>query len=142
MNDIPCQKHPIPAVAAIIVEDDKILLIRRGKEPSKGCWTVPGGSVEWGETLVAAVKREILEETGLEIDVVGEAGVFDLILEGTTGSWHYVIIDYFAVRTGGELCASSDAADVCWVSLDEIDDYQLTPHLMDRLKVMGVLQGE
>lgn len=73
-------QRPVPAVAAVIVQDGKLLLIKRAVEPSKGRWSVPGGSVEWGEPLVEALKREVREETGLEIEVDGLAGVFDLII--------------------------------------------------------------
>ena len=80
------RRSPIPAVAGVIVRDGEILLVRRGVEPSKGKWSVPGGSVEWGETLVEALKREVREETGLEIEVGEVAGVYDLVIEGDAGT--------------------------------------------------------
>ena len=133
-------ERPVPAVAAVIVQDAKLLLIRRGVEPSKGKWSLPGGSVEWGEPLTDAVKREVREETGLEIEVGTVAGVFDLIIEGADGvSYHYVIIDYFARPIGGELRAGDDASDARWVPLGELDSYDLTPHLRERLLEMGVM---
>lgn len=125
--------HPIPAVAAVIVENGSILLIRRGVEPSLGKWSVPGGSVEPEESLTDAVKREVREETGLEIEVGAVAGVFDLIVPG---SFHYVIIDYFARATGGVLKAGDDAAEARWVPLSELGDYELTDHLRERLAGM------
>ncbi len=133
-------RRPVPAVAAVIIEDGKLLLIRRGVEPSKGKWSVPGGSVEWGESLMDAVKREVREETGLEIEVGKVAGALDLRTEGADGvSYHYVIIDYFARPTGGELGPGDDASDARWVSLDELDSYDLTAHLRERLGEMGVM---
>ncbi len=128
-------KHPIPAVAGVVVRDGDILLVRRGKEPSRGKWSVPGGSVEWAETLVEAVKREVREETGLEIEVGDVAGVYDLMLTG----YHYILIDYFAYPTGGTLTPGSDADDARWVPIEDLDQYELTEHLRERLREMGVL---
>lgn len=136
------RKHPVPAVAAVVVRDGEILLVRRGKEPSKGKWSVPGGSVEWGETLAQAVKREVREETGLETEVGDVAGVYDLMPTGADGvQYHYVIIDFFAQPTGGTLTPGSDADDARWVPIKDLGQYELTEHLADRLREMGVLPG-
>jgi len=152
----------IPAVAAVIVEDDRILLIKRGKEPSKGKWSVPGGSVEPGETLEEAVEREVYEETGLEIEIGDVAGVYGLRIERPTPNgqhptskgdeiktgeevsvaYHYRITDFFAVVTGGTLAAGDDADDARWVPLEEVDEYELTEYLLERLAEMGVLDGD
>ncbi len=132
-------QRPIPAVAAVMVKDGKLLLIRRAVEPSKGKWSVPGGSIEWGEPLVEALKREVREETGLEIEVGKLAGVFDLLIQGEGGiQYHYVIIDYFAHPTGGTLAPGDDAAEARWVPVEELDGYELTDHLRARLREMGV----
>ena len=135
--------QPIPAVAAVIVADGKLLLIRRGTEPSKGKWSVPGGRVEFGETLEDALKREVREETGLEIEVGDLAGVYELIVHPTLNAQlstlgglahHYVIIDYFARVVGGELKAGDDADDARWVPTSALDEYQLTEHLRERIQ--------
>src|SRR5690554_1277172 len=120
-------KSPIPAVAAVVVKDGKILLVKRRTEPSKGLWSVPGGKVEQDETLTEAVVREVREETGLEIEVDGVAGVFELkaTVEGLP-EFHYTIVDYFAHPVGGELMPGDDAEEIRWVSLEELDDYELT----------------
>lgn len=137
MNDSP--RKPVPAVAAVLVEYGKILLIRRGVEPSKGKWSIPGGSVEWGEALVDAVKREVREETGLEIEIEGMAGVFDLTTTGDDGvEYHYVIVDYYARPTGGVLRPGDDASEVRWVKVEDLGRYDLTDHLRERLKEMGI----
>jgi len=128
------RRFPIPAVGAVIVEDGRVLLVRRGEEPSKGKWSVPGGRVEWGETLIEAVKREVREETGLEIEVGEVAGVFDVIdMVGEEIRFHYVIVDYFARRIGGMLAAASDADEARWVPISELPAYDLTPNLRERL---------
>ena len=158
------RRNPIPAVAGVIVRDGEILLVRRGVEPSKGKWSIPGGSVEWGETLVEALKREVCEETGLEIQVQALAGVYDLVIEsdgatrrhgdaatpdhsslirlrqgyGGQVTYHYVIIDYFAEVVGGDLAAGDDASDARWVPIKDLDGYELTEHLRERLAEMGV----
>lgn len=133
------QRHPIPAVAAVIVRDKEILLVKRGTEPSRGKWSVPGGSIEWGETLAEALKREIREETGLEIEIIKLIGVTDLIVDSKP-SYHYVLIDYLARPVGGNLTPGSDVMDVRWVSVDNLSDYELTPHLHECLREAGILE--
>lgn len=131
-------RHPIPAVAAVIARDKEILLVKRGTEPSKGKWSVPGGSIEWGETLADALKREIREETGLEIEIIKLIGITDLIVDSEPG-YHYVLIDYLARPVGGNLSPGSDAVDVQWVYVDNLSDYELTPHLHECLREAGIL---
>lgn len=132
-------RRPVPSVAAIIIEDGNILLIRRGREPSKGKWSIPGGRMEWGESLADAVKREVLEETGLEIEPGAIAGVYDLIIpNGDEIEYHYVIIDYYGKKVGGELAAADDAADARWVPIAELESYDLAEHLKERLVEMGL----
>ena len=127
-------------MAAVIVENGKLLLVERAVEPSKGKWSVPGGSVEWGEPQAEALKREVREETGLEIEVEKVAGVFDLIIRNEAGKpqYHYVIVDFFARVIGGELVPGDDAAKACWVPIEELDNYELSNFLKARLKQMGV----
>ena len=140
MNANAKHARPAPAVAAVIVENGKLLLVERAVEPSKGKWSVPGGNVEWGEPLAEALKREVREETGLEIEVEKVAGVFDLIIRDEAGKpqYHYVIVDFFARVIGGELVPGDDAAKARWVPIEELENYELSNFLKARLKQMGV----
>lgn len=133
-------RYPVPAIGAIALKDDEILLVKRAVEPSIGKWSIPGGSVEIGETLQEAVKREVREETGLEVEVGDLAGVTDLIVR-TDGAlkWHYVLINFMASVTGGALAAASDVSDCRWVRLSEIRNYDVTVTLLRRLEEMGLI---
>ena len=119
---------PIVGVGAIIRDGGRIVLIRRDREPAKGRWTFPGGVVELGETVRDAVRREVLEETGLEVEVGEMALLIDRILRDEAGRirFHYVILDFLARPVGGALRAGDDAGDICWAGLDELDELDVT----------------
>jgi 8-oxo-dGTP diphosphatase len=107
---------PLVGVGAIVVDNGRVLLVCRGREPMKGHWTLPGGVLELGESLVDGVKREIVEETGLEVEPIELVEVLDRIhRDGERVRYHYVIADYLCRVTGGELRAASDADAVRWV---------------------------
>lgn len=111
-------------VGGVVVKDGRILLVRRGQEPLKGRWSIPGGLLELGETLKAGVVREVREETGLEVEPLELIKLLDRIdreetPEGTRVRYHYVIADYLCRVKGGELQASSDAEEVRWVGRTE-----------------------
>jgi mutator protein MutT len=120
--------HPIVGVGVVILRQGKLLLEKRGNEPAKGKWSIPGGVVELGESLEAAVIRETKEETGLDvespslIDVVHQV---DLDEAGRV-KYHFVIIDYVVTVKNGEPTADSDAAELQWVALGEVETYNLT----------------
>jgi ADP-ribose pyrophosphatase YjhB (NUDIX family) len=116
------------AVGVIIREGDRIVLIRRDKEPSRGCWTFPGGAVELGESLHDAARREAWEETGLEVAIGGVATVLDHVVRDEIGGvrYHYVIVDYFARPTGGSLQSASDVSDARWFRLVDLDGLEMT----------------
>jgi 8-oxo-dGTP diphosphatase len=115
--------RPILGVGAVVVNDGRALLVKRGNEPAKGAWSIPGGMVEFGETLHDAVRREIREETGLNIEVGDRLQVLERIFRDDSGRvrYHYILIDYRAVPIGGELCASSDAAGAGFFSARELE---------------------
>jgi 8-oxo-dGTP diphosphatase len=121
--------RPVVGVGAVIVQDGKVVLIKRRFEPLAGQWSLPGGTLEVGETLEAGVAREMLEETGLEVDVGAVVDVFDRILLDVERKvrYHFVLIDYLCTPRGGELRAASDVADVALVAPEEIASYRLTP---------------
>jgi mutator protein MutT len=116
---------PIVAVGALVLEGERVLLVRRGREPLKGEWSLPGGAVELGETLEQAVGREVLEETGLSVETLGIIEVLDRITYDGDGrlNYHYVLIDYHCRVTGGSLCPASDAEQTAWVSQNELEHF-------------------
>jgi len=120
---------PVVAVGGLLVEKGKLLLIRRGHEPSKGAWTLPGGGVRLGEPLREAVRREFLEETGLEVEPETVADAVDIIVreEGGVVAYHFVVVDYWVSRVGGSLRASSDASDVRWFRVDSLPETEMPP---------------
>ena len=128
--------HPQIAVGAIVVHDDALLMVQRANDPGKGLWSVPGGRVEAGEFLADALRREVREETGLEVEVGELAG----ILEVPGDELHYVILDYHAVVTGSpEPKASGDAGDARWVPLDQVAHMECTPRFIETMTAWKVL---
>ena len=127
---------PRVGVGAVVLDGDRVLLVRRGAAPSLGKWSIPGGLVDLGERLEDAVVREVHEECGIAIKPLGLCGVIDRVTFGeTTGAagarvrYHYVIIDYAAAVVGGEMRAGSDAAEARWVRLAELHRYETTDGL-------------
>ena len=120
--------QPVVGIGAVIIKEGKIALIKRSNEPSKGKWTIPGGLVELGENLEAAVMRETKEETCLDIKNPSLIDVVDNVDLDEQGKirYHYVIIDYLVHVRSGNIQAASDAAELLWVPLDEVENYNLT----------------
>ncbi len=126
-------KRPIVGVGAVVfladgIDDERIVLVKRRNEPLAGQWSLPGGTLELGETLEAGAAREILEETGLMVDVGPVVDVFDRILVDETEQvrYHFVLVDYLCRRLGGVLTAGSDVAEVAAVRPDEVEAYRVT----------------
>ena len=113
--------NPLVGVGAVIVQDRRVLLIRRGHAPLLGEWSLPGGVLECGETLREAAVREAREETGLLVETVDMLGVYERIIrEDARVRYHYVLIDFLCRPVGGELCAGSDAAEVGWFTREQL----------------------
>jgi 8-oxo-dGTP diphosphatase len=120
---------PLIGVGALIVDDGRVALVRRGQPPLLGEWSIPGGVLEVGETLAAAAVREAREETGLIVEAGELLGIFERLVPDETGRirYHYVLMDFLCRRVDGTLVAASDAADVRWFKPEELEDLKLAP---------------
>jgi 8-oxo-dGTP diphosphatase len=156
MNKREFPEWPLVGVGGVVIDGDRALLVRRAREPALGEWTIPGGLLEVGETLTAAVKREILEETGLTVRVLdliealerifSDSEEIDPGIEGLASSkeasskevsrtlgmrprprYHYVILDYLCERVSGEARIHEEISDLAFVSEGELKNYALTP---------------
>ncbi|OGO23290.1 MAG: hypothetical protein A2Z28_03315 [Chloroflexi bacterium RBG_16_51_9] len=123
--------HPTVAVSAIIFKEERVLMIKRSKEPNKGKWSIPGGGIELGETLDQAVKREVREECSIEIEVERVFYTTENIIRDDDGrvKYHYVLVDMLAKYAGGETKAQSDAEECRWVTAEELSELDITPRL-------------
>jgi len=125
-------ERPIVGVGAVIVNDDRVVLVKRAHEPLKGEWSLPGGSVEVGETLAQAVAREVREETGLVVRVGRLIEVLDRVHRGKDDrvEYHFVLLDYKCTVVSGTLAHGSDASDACWARRDDLARYGLSEAAM------------
>jgi 8-oxo-dGTP diphosphatase len=133
-------EKPIVGVGGVVIEDERALLIRRGSEPLLGQWSIPGGTLELGETLAEGTERELEEETGLRVQVLDLIEVFERINfgRGADDTWrtleekrrprfHFVIADYLCERISGQAVAGGDVTDVVWAGEAELEKFALTP---------------
>ena len=132
--------HPQLAVSAVIFRDGKILLVRRAKSPAKGFYSLPGGRVEFGETLHAALHREVDEETGLKIEIAGLAGWREVV-PGTSGGGHYLIMSFAARWTGNEPVLNDEHDDFRWLAPDALGDLKVTGGLDEIIRSARTLLG-
>lgn len=137
---------PVPAIGVICLSGDEVLLVKRGKPPRKGEWSIPGGRIEPGEKATDAALRELGEETGVEAELIGLVDVVDGIFrEPDHGALthHYVLIDYAARWTGGEPRAGDDAVEAKFVKLSALADYKMW-HETERIirKAAEIARGE
>ncbi len=124
---------PLVGVGAIIIDNDRVVLIRRGHAPALGEWSIPGGLLEIGETLREAAVREALEETGLQVNPADLLGVYDRVLRDADERtiYHYVLIDFFCHRLAGEPLAAGDAAEARWFRRDELPALSLAADTLE-----------
>lgn len=118
---------PVTGTGVIILDEGRVLIIKRAFEPSKGRWSIPGGVVELGEKVRDAAKREVHEELGLEVEIKDVVDVLDnVVYEGERIKYHFVLVDFWAVVKGGQLRLSHECLDAQWIRRDELDDYDVT----------------
>jgi 8-oxo-dGTP diphosphatase len=119
--------RPLVGVGALIVVDNRIVLVRRGRPPGRGQWSIPGGLVKVGETLMDGAIREAFEETGLDVEPRELVELLERIFRDDNGMvrYHYVLADYLCAVRGGELHPGSDVTEAVWVASDEVDQYNL-----------------
>lgn len=129
-------QRPVIGVGAVILDCDRVLLIKRAHEPLKGQWSLPGGGVEIGETLERAIAREVREETGLEVEVGPIIDVLDRIVNDANGrvEHHFVLVDFVCRQTGGVVCSASDADAAEWVALDALAQYGVAGITVDVIR--------
>ena len=135
--------HPRVGVGAVILDGRRVLLVKRGGQPSAGKWSLPGGLVDLGETTVEAIAREVAEECGLQIRIAGLAGIVDRVVRDDAGRvrYHYVLVDYLAHPVAGTLVPGSDAADAQWVDVDAVERLDITDGLVDMIRRAQALAG-
>src|SRR2546422_240336 len=135
--------EPRVGVGAVVLDGDRVLLVKRGRPPALGKWSLPGGLVHLGETTRDAVLREVAEECGLAITVAGVAGVGDRVTRDAAGrvKYHYVLVDYLAYPESTRLTSGSDAAEARWVEIDRVAELDTTDGLVDMIRRAQTLRG-
>lgn len=135
---------PRVGVGAVVLHGGRVLLVKRGRPPSEGKWSLPGGLVRLGETTLEAIRRELREECAITVRIVGVAGVVDRIVRDDAGRvrYHYVLVDYLAHPDAEEIAAGSDAADARWAELADLERLDLTDGLLDMVHRALALAGE
>jgi len=145
---------PRVGVGAVILDRDRVLLVKRGQPPSQGKWSIPGGLIHLGERIEDAVRREVLEECGVRVRLLGLCGVIDRVrlapddgiqpvVQPVRVHYHYVIIDFAAAIEAGAPRAGSDAAEVRWVPVAELERYDTTDGLADMVhRAAHLAQGQ
>jgi 8-oxo-dGTP diphosphatase len=126
-------ERPIVGVGAVVLDEERVVLVKRAHEPLKGHWSLPGGAVEIGETLKDAIAREVQEETGLIVDVGPIVDVLDRLRHDAEGrvEYHYILIEFLCYPRGGTLACASDAEDVSWARFDDLGRFGLTASTLD-----------
>jgi ADP-ribose pyrophosphatase YjhB (NUDIX family) len=120
--------HPLIGAGILAIENGKVLLIKRGNEPNKGLWSIPGGLVKLGESPEEAAIREFKEETGLNAIIEKLLGIFNIVIKDNEGKikYHYIVVDYLGKVIGGELKPGSDVLDAKWFDINELKNIQIS----------------
>jgi 8-oxo-dGTP diphosphatase len=137
-------ESPIVGVGGVIFDGDSVLLAKRGQEPAKGTWSLPGGAVELGEKIIDAMKREIREEVAIEIEVGGLIRVLDRILRDQDRriQYHYVIVDYWGWKVSGEPNPGSDTSEICFVPLKDIRKKDIHREVLETILMAAELRKQ
>lgn len=137
-------EHPRVGVGTVVLDGAEVLLVKRGRQPAAGKWSIPGGLVDLGETTEAAARREVLEECGIPVTILGVAGVVDRVIRDESGRirYHYVLVDYAARAQSRAVQAGSDAAEVLWVPIADVSRYDTTEGLIDMIeRAVAIAEG-
>ena len=128
--------QPLVGVGAVVFRDGEVLLVRRGQEPAKDSWSLPGGLVELGESMVAAIHRELAEETGITVRLLGVAAVLERIFPDPEGriAYHYVLVDFLCDYLDGELRPGSDSTAARFVPVADISGFELPSGTADVIR--------
>ena len=134
--------QPRVGVGAVVLDGDRVLLVKRGRAPGAGKWSLPGGLVHLGETTREAVVREVAEECGLAISIKDVAGVVDRVVRDEAGRirYHYVLVDYLAFPDSTRVMPGSDAADAQWIEIDRVVELDTTEGLLDMVRRAQALE--
>ncbi len=135
-------EHPRVGVGAVVLHGTSVLLVKRGRPPGVGKWSLPGGLVHLGETTREAVVREVAEECGLAITVADVAGVVERVVRDDVGRirYHYVLVDYLAFPDSTRVAPGSDAAEVQWIEIDRVVELDTTEGLLDMVRRAQALE--
>ncbi len=135
--------YPRVGVGAVVLSENRVLLVKRGQPPAVGKWSLPGGLVHLGETTREAIVREVAEECSVRITVAGVAGVVDRVVRDDVGRirYHYVLVDYLAFPDSTRVTAGGDAADARWVQIDSVAGLDVTDGLVDMIRRAQALRG-
>jgi mutator protein MutT len=140
-------EHPLAGVGAIIFRGTEVLLVKRGQAPALGKWSVPGGLVELGENLDASIRREVMEEVGLEVKVIDLVAALDRIMFDRNGriEYHYILLDFLCEVLGGDPIAATDADECRFVAIEDLDRYEMTRgteevirRAFEKAKILGI----
>ena len=129
-------EKPVAGVGVAVIDAPRVLVVQKRVGPLSGMWALPGGKIELGETRVAAARREVKEETGLDVEIGEVIWVGESIGPGSPPQWHFTLVDYEARVTGGDLQAGDDASDARWVTIDELLELPIFPTMNEIISTL------